>query len=210
MLKPYYEEKNIEIYCGDSLEIMKEIPDKSIDLVLTDPPYNVNFAKWDNIKNYKEFASLLLAEWKRISSRIAFTPGLINVGMWSSIEYPKWILCWYKPAAMKRSPFGFCNWDAVLFYGKSLITHGYTDVIKATIKHEEIDHPSIKPLKLMTGILERTSKKGNTVLDPFLGSGTTLVACKELGRKGIGIEISQKYCDIAIQRLKNTTQPLGI
>jgi len=175
--------------------------DQSVNAVVTDPPYNVDFAEWDTIPDYRSWASSLLTEWKRISERIAFTPGLVNVGMWSSIEYPKWILAWHKPAAMKRSPFGFSNWDAILFYGKSVVTHGFTDVIHAPIKVVQYAHPSIKPLDLMRGIIERVSLPGDTIFDPFMGSGTTGVAAIQLGRKFIGCEKEKEYFEIAESRI---------
>ncbi len=62
-------------------------------------------------------------------------------------------------------------------------------------------HPTQNPLGLIKNIIQDYSKEGDTILDPFLGSGTTARACKDLGRKCIGIEISQEYCDIAVKRL---------
>lgn len=70
----------------------------------------------------------------------------------------------------------------------------------------ETEHPTEKPLSLIRHFIEIHSNKGDTILDPFMGSGTTLVACKELGRKGIGIEIEPKYCAIAKKRLQNTQE----
>ena len=192
----------IDLRLGDCLEILPMLADSSVDAVITDPPYNVGFAKWDKITDYESWARIVMNEWQRVSKRQAFIPGMPNVGVWSSIKYPKWIICWYKPAAMKRSPFGFCNWEAVLFYGKSVVTHGFTDVIKAPIVHQDFDHPTIKPLELMKGIVERVSSPADTILDPFMGSGTTGVACVQTGRNFIGIEIEPKYFEIAEKRIK--------
>jgi len=69
-------------------------------------------------------------------------------------------------------------------------------------------HPTQKPIVLMKWCLNKFSLKEDLILDPFLGSGTTLVACKEFGRRGIGIEISEKYCEIAVKRLKNTQKSM--
>ena len=71
----------------------------------------------------------------------------------------------------------------------------------------DTEHPAPFPLKLAKRCVTLTTNEKNTVLDPFLGSGTTLVACKELKRNGIGIEINEKYCSIAVKRLKNTQVP---
>ena len=70
------------------------------------------------------------------------------------------------------------------------------------------EHPTQKPIKLLKYLITASSNPNDLILDPFLGSGTTIVACKELGRKGIGIEISKEYCDIAITRLKNTQKDM--
>jgi DNA modification methylase len=69
-------------------------------------------------------------------------------------------------------------------------------------------HPSQKPIKLIRGLVEQYSKKGHTILDPFMGSGTTGVACKELGRNFIGIEIEPKYFEIAKRRIENTQEDM--
>ena len=69
-------------------------------------------------------------------------------------------------------------------------------------------HPNEKPLKLPSAFIEVTTKQNDIVLDPFMGSGTTLVAAQQLGRRAIGIEIERKYCDIAIERLRQTVLPL--
>ncbi|MCX6549708.1 MAG: DNA methyltransferase [Acidobacteria bacterium] len=76
------------------------------------------------------------------------------------------------------------------------------------VKHGRV-HPTQKPLALMRELVGLYSNEGETILDPFMGSGTTLVAAKQLGRKAIGIEISREYCDIAIRRLAQEVLPLG-
>lgn len=195
------------LLCGDSTsaeDVARVMGGEKADAVVTDPPYNVNFTQWDNISDYNTFVQERLTQWHNLADAIIFTPGLVNVGVWSSIEYPKWILCWHKPAAMKRSPFGFCNWDAILFYGISPVHHGFTDVIEAPIiVDKDNEHPTCKPVEVMKGMIERTSLESGLVFDPFIGSGTTLVACEQTGRKGRGIEIAEKYCAVTLQRLKD-------
>ena len=70
-------------------------------------------------------------------------------------------------------------------------------------------HPTQKPLNLFTDLIGKFSQEGETVLDPYMGSGTTLVAARQLSRRAIGIEIEKKYCDIAIDRLRQEVLPLN-
>jgi len=202
----------IKLILGDCLEEMKKIPDKSIDLVLTDPPYNVglNYCNGDKRIDYKKWCKCWFIELERIcKGTIAFSCGIVNVGMWCSIKNPKWILCWWKPATMGRSIVGFNNWEPVLMYGK-FIGKGGCDVVKAVIKPDkELEgHPCPKPLNWAKGFIQILSKREMGVLDPFMGSGTTGVACKELGRNFIGIEIEPKYFAIAQRRINQTMENL--
>ena len=104
---------------------------------------------------------------------------------------------------MGRSPVGFCNWEPMLLYGKSKSRSG-CDVVRATIKPDKDleGHPCPKPLEWGIGFSKLVTKEGMTILDPFMGSGTTGVACANLGRKFIGIEIEPKYFDIACKRIE--------
>jgi len=79
----------------------------------------------------------------------------------------------------------------------------YTNVFTDLVEGTKI-HPFGKPISLIKRLILNHTDVGDTILDPFLGSGTTLVACKQLGRNGVGIEISEKYCEIARQRLEQS------
>lgn len=138
-----------KIICGDCLEIMKGIPDKSIDLVLTDPPLG----------------------WR-------YRPSYENIVILSKSK------------------------DNYSFYDDS---KSCSNVIEINQKiPQKGDHPTVKPVSLMRKLIEIHSKPNDIILDPFLGSGTTAVACKELGRRFIGIEINPDYCQIAQKRVDNT------
>lgn len=193
---PYYEQDGITIYHGDCREILPYLP--KVDLVLTDPPYNVglNYSNGDNRKDYKEWCN----DWflKLPSDNKAISCGIANINVWPK---PTWVLCWHKPASMGRCIVGFNNWEPILFYGK--VPSQIVDVFKASIipSKELVNHPCPKPIQWGLWLISHLSKDKHTILDPFMGSGTTLVAAKQLGRKAIGIEIEQRYCDIAIKRL---------
>lgn len=205
-----------KIIQGDCLEVMKGIPDNSVDLVLTDPPYNAkNIGPKSKIydtgqmqlplEDYINFCHSWYAQCERIAKTVVFSPGISNIAYYPQ---PKWIICWYKPAAVSFNRMGGYNaWEPISVYGKATSRIPY-DVIKFnTTNHTkgiEAEHPCPKPLGLWSQLVEKFSNKGDTVLDPFLGSGTTAVACKMLDRNYIGIELSEKYCEIARDRIENT------
>jgi len=198
---------------------MKHIPDKSVDLVLTDPPYNAkNIGPNQRIyegsimqlplKDYKKFCNQWFQEAYRISGgSIVMTPGISNVCFYPQ---PFWILCWHKPTAVSFNRMGGYNaWEPIMCYrGPTKGQRLGQDYIKVNTlnltKGAEKNHPCPKVLGLIRYLIEKFSGPTDTILDPFLGSGTTAVACKELGRNFIGIEIEPKYCEIAERRLANT------
>lgn len=205
---------------GDCLKVMKEIPDKSVDLVLTDPPYNAknigpNKREYSQgrmqltEKEYKKFCKRWFVEVKRISKGIVFTPGIANT---HNYPQPYWIICWHKPAAVSFNRMGGFNaWEPIFIYGKPSKRIGQDYILRNTLnftKGPERDHPCPKVLSLWLWIIEHFSSKEDVVLDPFLGSGTTAVACKELGRKFIGIEINPEYCKTTNERLRQEVLPI--
>lgn len=193
MIKPYYEEENIKIYCGDCLEIMPEIGER-VNLILTDPPYNVGFDEWDSFEDTDKLFSLFEGK------EILIIPGIANIFKYPE---PKWIIAWVKAGSTRRNiTGGFNHWEPVFYYGERKIM---VDMIYLPdcVNHSQGNiHPCPKPLKLFKWLLSSLSFCDDLILDPFMGSGTTLVAAKELRRKAVGIDIERKYCDIAIQRLR--------
>jgi len=102
----------------------------------------------------------------------------------------------------------------ILYYGKDPFLQDGKGGRPNSLRDEQpnrevIDHPCPKPIKWMRWAVSRASREGETILDPFMGSGTTLRAAKDLGRKAIGIELSERYCEIAVRRLQQSVLPLG-
>jgi site-specific DNA-methyltransferase (adenine-specific) len=196
----------ITLHLGDCLDVLRTLEPGSVDAVVTDPPYNVGFkyaSVDDNRSDYAEWCGAWFALLGRACrGPIALTPGMVNVAMWCGIRPPKWIIAWHKPAAMGRSPVGFCNWEPALLYGKPHHQRG-CDVVRATIKPDrDLDgHPCPKPVQWGVGFVELLTVAGMTVLDPFAGSGTTGVACARTGRNFIGVEIDPTYHAIAQRRI---------
>jgi site-specific DNA-methyltransferase (adenine-specific) len=204
---PYYQEDGITLYCGDCREILPQFPDKSFDLVLTDPPYG-NETEYDNFDDtkttLKNLIKITIPEIIRVGRIGLITSGVGN--LWSYPE-PNWTLSWITPAGAGSSVWGFSCWQPILAYGKDpYLTNGLgrrSDTIIQTEISEKNGHPCPKPIGVWKKVLLRGSVKNtDIILDPFCGSGTTLVAAKQLGRKAVGIEISEKYCKITIDRLR--------
>ena len=218
--KPYYQESGITIYHADCREILPHLP--KVDLVLTDPPYGVRLGKHGgaNDKRARELRRSGYGVYEDtpenytavvvpvIEACFEFVPRMAVFGCAPKIwELPApsalggvWI-----PAANGHSPWGFQNLAPILFYGfaPDLNKGAKNTVFKATGRSDtECGHPCPKPMPWVKWLVSLASKEGETILDPFMGSGTTLRAAKDLGRQAIGIEIEEKYCQIAVERLR--------
>lgn len=203
-----------QIIIGNCIEIMKEIDDLSIDLILTDPPYNAkNIGPNQRVyslgqmqlpeKEYKKFCKDWFKEAKRIAKTIVFTPGIANT---HNYPQPFWQICWHKPAAVSFNRMGGYNaWEPIFIYGKPTERLGQDykrqDTLNLT-KGIEKKHPCPKPLPLIEWLVQKFSKENDLVLDPFNGSGTTTKAANFLNRRFIGIDINPEYVAIAKERLK--------
>ena len=204
----------VTLYQGDCLDVLKTLPDGSVDAVVTDPPYNVglNYASYEDRRaDYAEWCAAWLAELQRLcAGPIAISVGQSNLGLWATIAPPTWWLAWWKPAAMGRCVVGFNNWEPIALYGKP--RKAVCDVIRATIKPDAslAGHPCPKPLEWGTRQVEMLSLEGATVLDPFMGSGTTGVACVQTGRSFIGVEIDPTYYAIAERRIAEARAQLPL
>jgi DNA modification methylase len=213
---PYYEELGIVIYHGDCREILPHLP--KVDLVLTDPPYGINVRT--------DWTTRRPAPWAKDSLRVHgddkdFQPGDILAMRVPTILFganhyadklppsKSWMI-WDKRRGGSITP-GWNAPDAELAWsnlecGCRLYSHlweGY----KRDSEIGEHYHPTQKPIALMKWCLQ-FMPDAQLIIDPFMGSGTTLRAAKDLGRKCIGIEIEEKYCAIAVQRLRQEVLPL--
>ena len=195
-MKPYYEQDGITIYHGDCREIL---PSLSADVLITDPPYGVGKAAWD---------SAFDVPWDLFgiaSPVVAVMPGVCNLlscpREFGSLVY-RWSFSAHLVNGMTRGHLGFGNWIPVLVWsqpGVSLYQKQSDCRAFAVGCDMKPDHPSPKPLNVMLWFLSRLP--GAVTVDPFMGSGTTLVAAKRMGRCAIGIEIEERYCEIAVRRL---------
>ena len=201
------------LYHGDCLDILPHL--EPVDLVLTDPPYanDTDYGLYqDNTENLRYMVSKFVPLITEKSKLSMITCGVSNVSYYPK---PKWIMAWVTPAGTGSGPFGFCCWQPILIYGDCPYLKEGKGRKQDIIMHTEISkkngHPCPKPRNLMGLLVQRgTIKEMETVLDPFLGSGTTAVACERLVRRWIGIEIEEKYCEIAVKRIEAERKQLKL
>lgn len=228
-----------QVVCGDCLEEMKELPRSSVDLVITDPPYNILVSsmdvkrdewmkfsnggpiirtqhEWDEIDNYRVWTE----SWLRESSRVLKED--CNLATFIAAQYITVVadvlkdegfewknqFCWVKnnPVPhLRKVNFAFGIENVVwMSRGKNVFNwdegHQPNYLIHSLIPS---GHPTQKPLELVEILVKYLSREGQVVLDPFCGSGTTLIAAQKLGRKWIGIDISSDYVEMAKKRISS-------
>lgn len=188
------------LYLADCRDVLPTL--SGVDAVMTDPPYGVDLAYGssdDSTERHKQ----RVAEWFPLLRRASVC--LIATGMRHLMAWPQpdWLLCWHKPAAMGRCTVGFNNWEPVLLYGKPSGRQSVDFFTAHILPDKEIDgHPCPKPVKWAEWLVEIATAPASLVCDPFMGSGTTGVACARLRRRFIGIEIHEPYFDIACRRIE--------
>jgi len=198
-LPVYYEDKYVRLYHGSSVESLPEC--FAPECVVTDPPYGVGF-KYDNYEDTPENFDAVRQLLHRLAANSQQMALMMSMRQLWTMPKPKWMLCWAKPGSCRRSSVGgFSEWEPVLLYGKGWKIANDLKILPDCVNHSKdaaSDHPCPKPLKLMTWLVSLT--KG-VVCDPFAGSGTTLLAAKQLERKAVGWEIEERYCEIIANRL---------
>ena len=210
----YPEDYIDKIICGDCLEVMKGIPDKAVDLVLTDPPYGIGESNEKNLRRGKcaeptdyghydwdkeKISSVYFDEIKRVSKNQVIFGGNYYCGTLGDTK------CWIVWDKHITRDFSDCElaWTSFSSAVRKFdwIWNGMIQQGMGRFKEKRM-HPTQKPLALFEWIIEEYSHESDLILDPFLGSGTTAEACKITHRDFIGIEINPDYCKIAEDRLR--------
>lgn len=210
-MKPYYDHKGITIYHGDCRDILPHMP--KVDLVLTDPPYgmnnNTNSGRFSGGSQQSiskrgiggKFKDKIIGDDEHFNPEPwIYFPRVILFGANHYLDklFPGTTLVWIKRL---DSAFGSFLSDAEIAWMKGGCgVYCWRDTSMNRLALQRI-HPSQKPIGLMKWCIEKSKSTHGTILDPFMGSGTTLRAAKDLGRKAIGIEIEEKYCEMAAKRL---------
>lgn len=191
---------------GDCREVLPLLP--KVDAVVTDPPYGVGIDYNGLVDDEQIILDVVLPAiegCRLLSKRVVVTSGNKNAWLYPR---PDDFGVWWNPAGTSTGKWGFqCVGTPILYYGKDPRTSRGASPsspvsVGASAEQDGKPHPCPKPLSLMKWLLRKSSFEGETVLDPFMGSGTTLVACARMGRAGIGIEIDEGYFDIACERVR--------
>ena len=244
---------NFDLYLGDCLELMKEIPDSSIDFICCDPPYGTTSIKWDEVLDFNKmwnqygriikpkgviclfgsqpFSSQLICsniEWFRYelvwNKNKCGSPGLAKYRPMKTHEniliFSKKPGGTYNPQMERGEPYSRTSKNPNGYVGRKN-DHGYGLKPRQSFSNEgtrypksilnisrdfsaqQQVHPTQKPVALMEYLIKTYSNEGETVLDNCMGSGTTGVACVNMDRKFIGIEMDENYYKIAEDRIKN-------
>lgn len=202
MIKPYYEEDGITIYNAPCEKVLPQL--EKADLVLTDPPYAIAAGiVADRPTKWQRRAGKQTEEWdnatqdETVLSLLQMAPKVV---VWGGNYYPlppsRGWLTWFKPDAPPSMASVELAWTNQNQNARQ-ISHS----ISAT-NAERVGHPTQKPLAVMKWSIKQMKNVGGILLDPYCGSGTSLVAARWFGMRAIGIEINEAYCRIAVERLR--------
>jgi DNA modification methylase len=215
--RPYYERDGIALYHGDCLEILPEFREETFDLVLTDPPYLVSYrgrwgSDWGVIEGDANHAWVVPAyrEMWRVLKQDSLC---ITFYGWPTADVflDAWYLCGFRAVSVLVLIKG--NWGLgyftraqheqayVLAKGRPPRPESAIGDVIVSDHLANLLHPNQKPLSAISRLMSAFTIEGTTVLDPFCGSGTALVAARNLGLNAVGIEIDERYCEIAATRL---------
>ena len=204
---------NQRLILGDCLEVMPLLG--RVDAVVTDPPYGIGFP-YNSYDDTLEALEALVAAYVpaaiEAASRVVITPGVSNISIYPK---PAWTGAWTWETTATFGHLGFSQWQPILFYGEDVKGFGsvngilksdrihFTGGSAKIINADGMGHTCPKPLAFVERLLSRFTADGETILDPFMGSGTTLVACQRMGRQGTGIELDPDYFEIACRRVRD-------
>jgi len=205
------------LLCGDATDgatLAALLAGESCEILACDPPYNIGLdygEETDDAKNAEAYAAFTRTWFdaaSALTARQIVTPGYKNLAVWLHLFVPYYIAPWVKTNAMTRGKVSrFWCWEPILFFGTQWPRGRANDIFDfpAGMHKDTGGHPCPKPVRLWAELLTQYASEGATVLDPFLGSGTTLVAAERLRRKARCLEIAPAYCDVAILRWEQFT-----
>lgn len=206
----------ISLFNGDCLEYMKILEDNYFDLIITDPPYGVNIGKNGNVGGGK-LASVKyygIVEWDNsipsvevFKQMFRISKNLIIFGGNYMTEHLPSSSCWIVWDKDNSANFADCELAWTSFNtAVRKFKHRWNGMLQEKMNwKEKRQHPTQKPVALGRWLLQNYANKGDKIFDPFAGSGSFLVACKQLGFDAVGCEKEKKYCDIIKERLQQKT-----
>ena len=214
-INPYYQDEAVTIYHGDCRDILPSLP--KVDLVITDPPYGIDYQSarridWqrkEKIVGDSEFPLWFFDIAKANNAMLVFCRWDILPALPTPKSFIVWDKCRHSMGDLAHE-YGR-QWEAIAFYpcnGHRFLQRPKDIIRIPCIPPNALLHPNEKPVSLMVQLL--VNNEGAVVEDPFCGVGSTLLAAKKLKRKCIGIEIKEKYCEIAANRCRQMVMPLEV
>jgi DNA modification methylase len=224
---PYYEQSGVTIYHGSALAVLdgfEGLRTESFDLLLTDPPYGIGADKGQQGRANRQDGKALAPSREYLKSDWDYRPAheaialsrrlsrwhVIFGGNYYDLPPARCWLVWDKDNG--TNDYADCEiaWTNLEKPIRKLTFRWHGMLTEPGCPKEYRDHPTQKPEPVMRWALLQAPESVRTVLDPFMGSGTTLVACKRLGRACVGIEREERYCEIAAERLRQEALPLEV
>lgn len=210
-MKPYYEDDFATLYHGDCREVL---PLDDGDCLVTDPPFNVgkDYGTSDDALPMAEYEAMIHALSTSGPERQAWITPTNRLAMFARILGDE-----ARPVVIRRGAQGPKRWgwfdqfDMALVLGKPReYVSNLWDGIRLKgegyfFREHSYDHPGYTPYPIMLRLVDLLADEGAVVIEPFAGTGTTLVAAKQIGRRAIGVELDERYCEIAAKRLAQDT-----
>ena len=224
MTQAYYQDEQVVLYHGDCLEITEWL---EADVLVTDPPYGVAFvagknnggsknkqwtSRWTGVEiagdDNTDLRDMALERWGGERPALVF-------GTWkrSAPRGVRETLVWDKVVSTGMGDLSIPwrpSWESIYVLGKGFVgprSHGVLRHSLPTLSPERAMHPTPKPVGLLHDLIVKCPP--GTIADPFAGSGSTLVAARNLGRKAIGVELEERYCEIIARRLDQMCLDFG-
>ncbi len=230
-MSPYYQTDLGKLYCGDCLDVMAELPDESVDMIITDPPYfqpafhycpprdhRPQKRQLSDLSIFKHFMRVFFDECSRVikptGTYYIFCDGQTYPAMFDSLfPHVKRVrpLIWDKLTSVNG--YTWRHQHELVAWGEGFeakrVNTGDGDILKCrAVPVNERKHPAEKPVKLISRLIEKHNPE--CALDPFAGSSTVALACVPLQVKWISIELSEDYCAIAKDRIEQEAQQLKL
>lgn len=222
-MKPYYQQNGVTLYCGDCREILPEL-EGMFSAIITDPPWPGTEKKSNPDRDYDIYSVFNEAalNFQKLSDRLIVILGCDTDPRFLTVVpagYPYLLTCWLRRIPPTYKGNILYSADVAYIFGTPRARE-YAGPIGTGIlqsetysvslrKRDKINtHPTFRPLRTMKWLVAHYTQEGETILDPFAGSGTTLLAAKETGRTAVGIELEEKYCEIAVKRLSQMAMDL--
>lgn len=233
-MKPYYEDDAVTLYHGDCLEVLADMADQSVSAVLTDPPYTERTHKKARsltaghvTEGISTFASITDADLRAVLSecgRVSRGWVVATLDYRHAVEFdvtpPVGLKCqrvgvWVKtnPTPQLTGDRPAQGWEAIAYFHRADLRSRWNGGGRhgnyVTRIADPTGHPTTKPLSMLSDWVRLFTNPGDVVLDPFAGSGTTLRAAADEGRRAIGIEIDERYCELIAKRLAQGALDFG-